>query len=286
MFEEGKYYLCKQCKEANNEELNAFITNVFYANYYGVTNRRHLRSYSCGNGNYYDFEAQTMMEFHVGGIYKCMMDNYLKDDNGQLVYIGKLDGFLFEEMKIDLHGCEKIIGAIEKHYGCSASVEPWEVNDGIGIRYICNIIANNSGKKGIFKGVDEITFFFEWYGNKSFAGFHKEGDEMHLALIDVFLKKKGYIEPNTFIDIFCDDARIETPSVIYIGKLDMNFANSIVNNDWTKDDCQYPEVKEGVVCKRSTLMKGQRLPMCKIKTNWWLTELHNNFSEEECKLLE
>ena len=23
-----------------------------------------------------------------------------------------------------------------------------------------------------------------------------------------------------------------------------------------------------------------------IKTNWWLTELHNNFSEEECKLLE
>lgn len=139
MFEEGKYYLCKQCKEANNEELNAFITNVFYANYYGVTNRRHLRSYSCGNGNYYDFEAQTMMEFHVGGIYKCMMDNYLKDNNGQLVYIGKLDGFLFEEMKIDLHGCEKIIGAIEKHYGCSASVEPWEVNDGIGIRYICNV---------------------------------------------------------------------------------------------------------------------------------------------------
>jgi hypothetical protein len=149
-----------------------------------------------------------------------------------------------------------------------------------------NIITNNSRKKGVFKGVDEITFFFEWYGNKSFAGFHKEGDEMHLALIDVFLKKKGYIEPNTFIDIFCDDARIETPSVIYIGKLDMNFANSIVSNDWTKEDCQYPEVKEGVVCKRSTLMKGQKLPMCKIKTNWWLTELHNNFSEEECKLLE
>jgi hypothetical protein len=139
MFEEGKYYICKQCKEANNEELNAFITNVFYANYYGVTNRRDLSSYSWGNGKYYDLEAQTMMEFHVGGIYKCMIDNYLKDDNGQLVYIGQLDGFLFEEMKIDLHGCEKIIGAIEKHYGCSASVEPWTVDDGIGITYVCNV---------------------------------------------------------------------------------------------------------------------------------------------------
>ena len=112
----------------------------------------------------------------------------------------------------------------------------------------------------------------------------KEGDEMHLALIDAFLKKKGYIEPNNFIDIFCKDERIETPDVIYIGKLDMDFVNSIVNNDWTQEGCQYPNVKEGVVIKRSTLMKGQRLPMCKIKTNWWLNKLHTNFSEEECKI--
>lgn len=148
------------------------------------------------------------------------------------------------------------------------------------------IIISNSSKKGIFKGVEELTLFFEWYGDNSFAGFHQPDDKMHLAMTDMFLKKKGYIEPNDFIDIFCEDYRIETPDVIYIGKLDMDFVNSIVNNDWTQEGCQYPNVKEGVVIKRSTLMKGQRLPMCKVKTNWWINKLHANFSEEECKMLE
>ena len=57
-------------------------------------------------------------------------------------------------------------------------------------------------------------------------------------------------------------------------------------NDWTEEGCQYPTVKEGVVIRRSTIMKGQRMPKVKVKTKWWLTELHNKFTEEECKLLE
>lgn len=149
-----------------------------------------------------------------------------------------------------------------------------------------DIIVNNSGKKGIFNGVEEITLFFEWYGENSFAGFHDPNDEMHLALIDVFLKKKGYIEPNNFIDIFCKDERVETPEIVFIGKLDNNFVKAINDNDWTDNECQFPTVKEGVVIKRSTLMKGQRLPMCKTKTKWWLNKLHANFSEEDCKRLE
>lgn len=148
-----------------------------------------------------------------------------------------------------------------------------------------NIVIENSGKHGIFNNVDEITFFFEWYGNNSFAGFHQQGDTMHLALIDVFIKKRGYIEPNTFISMFYEKD-MEVPQVIYKGKLNMEFVNSIVANDWTNDSCQYPNVKEGVVIKRTTLMKGQKLPMCKVKTNWWLTKLHNTFDEEMCKRLE
>lgn len=146
MFEMNKYYLCKECKEVNNEELNAFIEKVFHNNSY----REYLRFNSCENGNYnyYDYEP-PMMKFRVGGIYKCMMDNYLKDDNGKLVYIGELDGFLFEEVKIDLHGCEKIIGAIENHHWCSASVEPFAVNDGISITYICNVKLGSVNRKFI-----------------------------------------------------------------------------------------------------------------------------------------
>ena len=148
------------------------------------------------------------------------------------------------------------------------------------------IIANNSGKKGIFNGVEEMLFVFEWYGDNSFAGFHKEGDEMKMAITDVFMKKKGYIEPRDFYEIFCKNNTILTPELIYHGKLTNTFINSIINNDWTKEGCEYPMVKEGVVCRRSSLMKGQRMPKCKIKTTWWLTKLHENFSEEECKLLE
>ena len=135
----GKYYLCKKCKEVNDEELNAFITHVFHANYKSATNRAYLRSHSCGNGNYFNYEPQVIIKFHNGGIYKCMMDNYLKDDNGKLVYIGKLAGFLFEETKIDFHECEKIINAIEKHYGCSASVELFNCVDDQYITYKCSV---------------------------------------------------------------------------------------------------------------------------------------------------
>lgn len=149
-----------------------------------------------------------------------------------------------------------------------------------------DIIVNNSGKKGIFNGAEEITLFFEWYGPNSFAGFHQPGDEMHLCLFDVFVKKKGFVEPKDFIEIFCDDDRVETPDVVYVGKLTADFVQSIQDNDWTKEGCQYPNVKEGVVLKRSTRLPGQRLPMSKVKTKWWLEKLHANFSEEDCKRLE
>ena len=73
--------------------------------------------------------------------------------------------------------------------------------------------------------------------------------------------------------------------MIYKGKLTREFIKSIINNDWTKPNCEYPTVKEGVVCKRSTLMKGQRLPKVKIKTDWWLNKLKekypNNWKELE-----
>ena len=146
-------------------------------------------------------------------------------------------------------------------------------------------VIQNKGKGDIFNGVEEVTFFFEWYGNNSFAGKHKEGDEMHLALIDVFIKKKGYIEPKEYERIFRNTS-IEMPDLIYKGPLDAEIISKIQNNDWTQEGCEFPNVKEGVVFKRSTLLKGQRRPSVKVKTKWWLDKLHSMYTEEECKLLE
>ena len=152
---------------------------------------------------------------------------------------------------------------------------------------LSNIVEKHRRKKDIFYGVDEITFFFEWYGDHSFAGFHSEEDKdnMHLALIDVFIKKKGYIEPTIYMDLF-RDCGIELPQLVYTGPLSNDFIKDIQENDWTEPNCKFPYVKEGVVIRRSTILKGQRMPKVKVKTKWWLTELHKRYTEEECKLLE
>ena len=142
---------------------------------------------------------------------------------------------------------------------------------------IKNILIQNKGKGAIFNGIKEITLFFEWYGENTFSGLHVLGEELKLCLIDIFLYKKGYIEPKEFYKLFSKIDGIETPEIIYVGKLTKEFIWSIQNNDWTEDGCLYPTVKEGVVCKRSTLLKGQRLPKCKIKTRWWMNELTTRY---------
>ena len=151
---------------------------------------------------------------------------------------------------------------------------------------LLRIIKENSSKGGLFKGVEEITFFFEWYGDNSFAGRHVEGDTMHLALIDVFLKKKGYIEPKTFVELFGNNPLIELPEVIYRGKLTKDLVDDIWNNKVGEPDAKYPSVKEGVVCKRSTQLKGQRLPKVKFKTEWWINKLHSTYDEKQWASLE
>ena len=147
------------------------------------------------------------------------------------------------------------------------------------------IVKEYSGKRDVFNGVDEVTFFFEWYGWNSFAGKHQEGDKMRLALIDVFLKKRGYIEPKDYEMCF-RGCGIELPGLVYSGPLDAEIIEKVQNNDCSQPGCWNPFVKEGVVFKRSTLLKGQRRPSVKVKTKWWLEKLHSMYSEEECKKLE
>ena len=147
---------------------------------------------------------------------------------------------------------------------------------------LSGIVKENQGKKGIFNGIQEITFIFEWYGPDSFAG---SGEKTNLALIDVFLKKRGYLEPSIYYALF-KDSGIELPRLIYTGALDSDIIEKIQRNDWTKSEAEFPDVKEGVVFKRSTMLKGQRRPSVKVKTKWWLEKLHSLYTEEECKLLE
>lgn len=209
--------------------------------------------------------------------------------NGEMVFgFNKLDGQNFCVLYKPKH---KIWGP------CGSRTRTVDENDeqfGPTVKWFNNskyknilerIVANNRGKKQIFNGVDEMTFYFEWVGENSFAGKHQEGDEMHLALIDVFMKKRGYIEPKDFVDLFYESG-IDLPDLVYKGPLNADIIEKIKNNDWTQEECEFPYVKEGVVFKRSTLLPGQRRPSVKVKTKWWLNKLHSMYSEEECKILE
>ena len=109
---------------------------------------------------------------------------------------------------------------------------------------LSQIVTENSKKKGLFQGVDEITFYFEWYGENSFAGVHVPGEELKLALIDVFLKKKGYIEVKPLEELFYSHKEIISPELIYRGKLTKDFIKDIQENDWTEPAAKYPQVKE------------------------------------------
>ena len=154
---------------------------------------------------------------------------------------------------------------------------------------IKKIIKDNWKKGDPFQGIEDISFYFEWWGPNSFAGKHDFGDyingKVELYLIDIFLKKKGYMEPKTYYELF-KDTNIKMPELIYTGPLTAEIIEKVQNNDWTSENPEFPTVKEGVVFKRSTMMKGQRRPSVKVKTNWWLNKLHSTYPEDMWKTLE
>ena len=114
------------------------------------------------------------------------------------------------------------------------------------------------------------------------------------GIIDVNIKKKGYIDPKSFYEIFSLNPDIETPKLIYKGKLDQDFIDYIYNypveehlaNPGINEKEPCDKLIEGVVARRSTPLKGQRMPKVKIKTKWWLDKIHTKFSEDKWKELE
>lgn len=171
------------------------------------------------------------------------------------------------------------------------SLKPGDPNFGNSIEWFYKHYSETLGRilqeEPYFKGAKEITLYFEWYGDLSFAGVHDPADtSLRLALIDVAVIKKGYIEPETFYNIFSDIPGLEIPGVIYKGVLDQGFIESIQKNDPTSPNPQYPTVKEGVVCRGTRTLRGQRMPKVKIKTDWWISELHKRFKPEQWEELE
>jgi hypothetical protein len=113
--------------------------------------------------------------------------------------------------------------------------------------------------KAVYKNIQRITAFAEYFGPNSFAGQHRQTDPKELRLIDVYLYKRGMITPIDFIDLFQFPYAAE---LLYTGPLTTEFIQEVREG-------KLP-VTEGVVAK------GDHFRV-KIKTLAYLAKLKETY---------
>lgn len=125
-------------------------------------------------------------------------------------------------------------------------------------------------KHKLFRNVDIITLYGEFVGENSFAGFHNWDEPHDIFFFDVWLYKKGFLNPSEFYSEFRD---ISMPKLVYKGYLTEEFIKDIQYNKY--------KLKEGVVYK---FVENEKITRGKIKTQEWLDKIKENYGVE--KMLE
>jgi hypothetical protein len=123
-----------------------------------------------------------------------------------------------------------------------------------------------------FRSLPKCTFFFEWFGEKSFAGWHDQDDMTRcLVLFDVNPHKKGIMGPREFINNF---GHLEgSAEIFYEGNMNQPLIQGVMDGTLEGLESKLPAkqpVIEGVVCKGGS---GHQLWMRKVKTAEWKAEL-------------
>jgi hypothetical protein len=124
--------------------------------------------------------------------------------------------------------------------------------------------------KEVYK-VDGGIAYYEYFGPNSFAGKHLQSDIdnglMELVLFDINIKKKGFVGPTEFLDIF---KSVPKAHLVYEGLINQVFIEEVKRGKHLSDEA------EGVVVKWG---EGHKLEMGKIKTNAWLAKVKNVYGE-------
>jgi len=122
--------------------------------------------------------------------------------------------------------------------------------------------------------IEKGTCFFEFYGPSSFAGNHNWEESHSVALIDVWIEKKGMVDPKDFIQMF-ESEEIKLPKLLHYGSIDSEFINQVKTS--TLEGMTF----EGVICKAKKPAKQHYCPAVKIKSTAWLEKLKGICSSEE-----
>lgn len=105
--------------------------------------------------------------------------------------------------------------------------------------------------------------FLEYYGPRSFAGWHHPEDEHVVTLFDVAEDKYGLLEPREFLRVFGD---LDIAPLLYHGN-----ANSLFIAEVQEGRLEGMTF-EGVVCKAKSHSPGRPL-MFKLKNRAWIEKL-------------
>lgn len=130
---------------------------------------------------------------------------------------------------------------------------------------VSDIMKKNKLERGIF--------FFEFYGENSFAGNHIDEDH-RVTIIDVDIFKKGIMPPDVLIKHF---GHLDSAQVLYHGKANSHLIDSV--RQGTLEGMTF----EGVICKAKNPKKTMRPIMFKIKNQAWLDKL-KNFCGDDAEL--
>lgn len=123
----------------------------------------------------------------------------------------------------------------------------------------------------IANGIKRATAFFEFLGENSFAGWHDTREEKECILFDVWVDKKGFIEPKDFIKMF--EGKVDTPEMVYHGYVDQDILDQV------NDGILYGMSFEGVVCKAANSKNKGETIMFKIKSRSWYDKVKGVDSE-------
>ena len=112
--------------------------------------------------------------------------------------------------------------------------------------------------------------FAEFHGPNSFAGDHVEGEEHRLTLIDLSVHRKGFMDPQEFIEF---TEGLDTAPLLYNGPATPEFIQSV------RESRLEGVTEEGVVCKGRKTRSGSM--MFKIKSDKWLDRLRSYCGDNE-----
>lgn len=124
----------------------------------------------------------------------------------------------------------------------------------------------------------ELIVFGEFFGDKSFAGWHDPEDTtQRFVMFDIMIghKNRKFLLPQEFVKMF--QGVVTIPRVIYEGNLNDELIKDVRSGVY--------DVDEGVICKGKEKTGDARgsVWMAKIKTQAYLDKLFNRFGEEGLK---